>query len=485
MASIIYLLEKDLPQAREILRHALPGVHQIELVSELSELKDYIDATIPDAVYIGFEWIRDDIQKLGFLKDTFTVVYGEKIDIDSRIKLLNVGISRLATGVLAQPENLLNLLNIHQYRQKELRSEYQKKVTRGSMRDFKLRELLMHSISDRRNLILKIQNHQYFAKLRLFQGKIIEANTPGLTGVAAALKILQQDRGSFRMCAYTPAEEVTTFPNSTFAVLMEAQFERELFKQFRKNLPVENPQFTIRETLTEADAAEDEQMLLKLIQEEQKLDQILWKSPFTPLKTLRLLQQLLDRGIVAAAKEELPEQHLTAADLEFIRTQLLGPKKDGVLLVFGTPSSGKTRLIKTLAGVANCEFKTQQIIDYARLPVGEGLELKVLGVSIEIDFRAIIEKIPTALLANIFLIDCAEDSKIDYTKYVVQQWLTNYSVPTIFGLTNLPRDDAEFINEIRGRLELPPKTPVMVIDPGNFGHIRELLYRLVQKETTV
>ena len=83
--------------------------------------------------------------------------------------------------------------------------------------------------------ILKIQDGEWAAKIKTFQGEIIEAVCPEKVGENAAFCILQNQSGRFRMQTFNKKEVFSRHSISTFGLLIESGYQLDIKQRFFKS----------------------------------------------------------------------------------------------------------------------------------------------------------------------------------------------------------------------------------------------------------
>ncbi len=480
-ASIVYLFEANIERAKEISDIAAARGYQVELVSELPQLVELIEKKLPDAVLIGYEWIKNSADELDFLESQFTIVYGEELDPDLRFRLYRAGISRVVEWNSGGATFLVHLVRIHIFRQRELKPLVEKYVTRGNMKEFHLREILLNGIYDKKNFILKILDDDWQAKIRTFQGEVVEAVCPGKAGIDAALDILQHQKGTFRMQSFTKRREVSTSNVSSYALAVEAAFETKILMDFLQQFGMANPVFKKNNSDSQDALPDADRRISELVQNEKEFRRILSASPYGFLKTTRTLDRLYRAGIINTEVNGSSLKAFAEEDVEFIREKLFKPgMKEGRLIVLGYPTSGKSQLIKTLAGKNSKDIKTAQSVDFMRIQLASDLRLNVFGISIDSYFQPMMRKLSSNMLACFYLVDCSQTDKNDYTKYLIQQFISNYRVPLVIALTRIQGNPEQVAMQIRRDLEIPPEIETIPLNPGDFRQVRQLFYHLNQ-----
>ncbi len=479
MPSLIYLLESDLNRAKEIINASNTTEFQIELISDFKELSDNIENTLPDALFIGFPMIKETENHPGFLKDFITFVYGDEIPIDEKLRLYEMGINRVVRWNENTPQVLLQFLKMYNYRYRELKPVIQKYITRGNLEGFQVKEILLNGILEKKNLILKIQDQDWYGKLRTFQGEVVEAACSGQVGIDAALCILQHPKGVFRLRGYAKTEEVSTTSVSSFALLVESGFESEAIEKFVSDLGIRNPIFKLTGDGVKGSITPEQQTLIELLGKYSDFRSLLWKSPYHVYKTLRLIDQLYRQGLISVDKETVDLHRFTEDDIEYFRKNFfISGVKEGRLIVLGFPTSGKSQLIKTLAGIHRADLKSVQSLDFTRIQLAKDMRINVFGISIDSYFQPMLQKLSMDIFACFFIVNYNHVDKIEYTRYLLHQFLANFPVPIVIGLTYIENDPDQAVAETRKNLNVPEEIEIVPLDPDDFHQIRQLFYHL-------
>ncbi len=483
MAYLVYLLESDLDRARLITEKAPGKEFRVEAVADLQELYRAIQKNVPDAVFVGFRWIQPQLDRVKFTKEYVSFVYGEGIEIDNRLRLYRQGVDRVLEWSEKCAGNMFTLLKIRFYRDRELFPYLQKFVTRGKLSDFNLFELLGKAIFSKKNYIFKLLDGEWTAKMRVYRGEIIEALAPPLRGEEAAIAILLHRNGQLRMQPFVKDSEISTLSASTPGILAEAQYEAQMIRRFAAGLPGGNPVFQITGTLPIETAEERTQTILHLVEKEKSLLNILQKSPYSVLKTFRILESLYRKGHIQLDKSFQDEMRFNENDIEVIRHKLFPPGVvEGRLVVLGFPGSGKTQLIKTLAGSQKEGIKTVQSLDFTRLKLPGGLRLNVFGVSVDEYFQPIMQKLSENMLGYIFVLDASQQENLEYVHYLIHQMLSKYHVPMAVAVTGVRGDVEKVLQFLRQQLHLPPEVPLLPVNPEDFHQVRQIFYQMMGRE---
>jgi len=129
---------------------------------------------VMDRLEIG--WPR--LRQVKFSKEYVSFVYGEHIEMDDRLQLYRQGVDRVLEWSDKCATNLFTLAKIRFYRDRELLPYLQKFITRGKLNEFHLADILAKSILEKKNLIFKLLDGDWTAKMRVFRGEVVEAWAP-------------------------------------------------------------------------------------------------------------------------------------------------------------------------------------------------------------------------------------------------------------------------------------------------------------------
>jgi len=479
MAYVIYLLESDLDRAKLISDQAPGKDFQVEAVADLDELYSSIQKVMPDAVFVGFRWIQPRLRQVKFSKEYVSFVYGEHIEMDDRLQLYRQGVDRVLEWSDKCATNLFTLAKIRFYRDRELLPYLQKFITRGKLNEFHLADILAKSILEKKNLIFKLLDGDWTAKMRVFRGEVVEAWAPPLSAEEAAIAILLHRQGQLRMQSFVKESDINTFGVSTLGILTEAKFQDEMLREFTARFPTNNPVFQLARGISPESVNSDIQTILRLVQSEKYLSRIFQKSPYSILKTFRILEELYRQGKIQIDESFRSEMKFTREDAEVIRQKLFPTGVvEGRLIVLGFPGSGKTQLIKTLAGSQKSDIKTVQSLDFTRLKFPEGLRLNIFGISVDEYFQPIMRKLSENMLGYIFMVDYSRQDNLEYVNYLLQQMLAKYPVPMVVAVTGIQGDVDKAIQSLRSRLNLSYDVPVVAVNPDDFYQVRQIFYAM-------
>jgi hypothetical protein len=476
MTALLLLLDTDSDRIREISEHAIAHKLKFEVVSSLTELKKRVKKESPDVIFIGYECINST---LDFLQNYYTLVYGETIDTDSKLKLYQQSVSRVVEWKSGNARLLFQFYHNFMFRKSEFKPVLQNYVTFGTLNSTLLREILLNGLLEKKNFSLKLKTNIGLSKLKICQGEIVDISCNGNNNLDVTLTILQEQQGVFRMKSFTKGEEIVSHSPSTFGILIEANFQLNLLNEFVKKFGVKNPVFRKSPQYNSDNFNVDENSFLEFASEIKEFNKILQNSPYSRLKTVRYLEKLYQEGAISFDMDQPVGLSFTQEDKYFIRDRIFNRgQKEGRLLVLGYPDSGKSQLIETLAKAHQGSVKTIQSVEYSTLQLENDLTLITIGISVDSYFQPVMKKVASDILACFFIIDYRNRDNVEYTKYLIEQMLSKYSVPLVFALTNITGDITKVIFETRKIYEIPSTFEILSLNPYEFPQIKQLFYHL-------
>ncbi|RMH78686.1 MAG: DUF4388 domain-containing protein [Calditrichaeota bacterium] len=491
MANLIFICEASSELAQQLTAALEKEGVTGKVFASFTELRENAARTVPDAVVLNAAISPDEQASRQLFQEIPTVIYGQGLSIEEQLALYDEGVKRYLPLDETLPTRLAAVIRRILFRITELRRIRQQALTHGTVQAFSLTDVLQNALGEQKNLILKLRHGDWISRIRIFQGHIIEARTPNLADEDAALKILHIPAGTFAIRGYRKAEALSSVRASTLALLAETAFEKKEIQQFLEPFQSTDPRFEVipSERLTELSS--EELQVLDLVEEFGNFREVLLRSPFSVLRTVRLLKEFLEREVMAPAGKGREVETFQPEDIRYLREHLFEDEvHEGHLIVLGLPTSGRTELIRTIAGHQNAPLRSLQSLDFTRLRLQPGLTLSIFGISIDAAFLPILEKLSQAMVAVIFLIDYTRTAQYEFSNYVLNQLIRIYDVPFVIGLTNLPEDAGEAVTEFHRHFTVPKGISVLPVKTDSFADIRRLLHHLRKvptrkdKETT-
>ena len=482
MAYLAYIGESSSSLAEQIGEKLSAAGIKCHVFSDLSSLIENSQNILPDIVLLNPALNDDGEVAQALYRKAPTVVYAGDMDIDDQMVLYQQGVKRVIVDPGSELAGRVHAAaNMVLYRRNEVRFARQQSLTHGTVQTFSLPEVLQNALLEQKNLILKIKRDGWDAKLRTFQGHIVNAYTSNLSNEEAVLKTLQLASGNFVIRGYQKPEEFSPMSASTLAILAEARFEQNEIRRFLDRVcdGKDNPRFRVAAPLGSAGADTQRKDIYRLAEAQHPFQDILLYSSAPVLKTVRMLDTLCREGYLAYEGESVALEGFQEKDALYFREHLFAEgARSGSLAILGLPSAGRNELVRTLAGIQRSAVKSMQSIDFVRITLPGNLNLTIFGVSVEETFLPVLEKISPSLIGGIFLIDYAEPERFEFINYLASRIMQIYEIPFVVGLTHVGEDAEAALQQFRKRFNLPSGIEVLPVRPDDFADARQLLYRL-------
>ncbi len=409
-----------------------------------------------------------------------TVVYGEEVDALERETWYAWGAYQVVSSSVDLVERTAQVVEKYWYRRETFPAVQKKRLTLSPVASLPLAEVFYNAMMERKNLIVKASIGPWEAQGRFYLGHLVEAETPELTGSAAALKLLHLPNGFVlvRRCQFENPPRINL--PSTLGLLAENHAEAHRLQQLIRRLGWRNPRFILSPSLEQEALEPDQQVLLKSLQQYPCLQDVLLYVPLPPLAALNGLEQFLERGWIALEQPNAEPDDWEAPDIDYLqRTLFRGGKKEANLVVLGLPDARTAELIKTLCGRRRVQEKTVHSLHIVRVALQAHVFLNVIGITLTENFMQLMEKLGRSLAAWILLIGNTDSKSLEYNQYLIQQFVQQTAAPMAVGLTcrkgMLPFNEQ---GNLRSALRLPEPVEIIPVRPDSFASVRQLLYNL-------
>jgi signal recognition particle receptor subunit beta len=481
MASTIYILEPNQEILMGVEEAAKEKGFFLETATDIDDLAKKVAKDQSVAVFISYDVRPKTLDEVGVLKNHFTVVYGENIDFDNRMYLYQIGISRVLSGELAKPKALVQIISFRIYSEKELKPLFTRSMIHGNLAEFQLPDILLTVLLEKRNIILKIEDDDWYAKLRIYQGEVVEATCPNRKGTDAVLEILRHQKGLLRMQSFVKDKETSSGDSSTFSYVVESQFQNSALKDFQKKYRLSNPIFSKKVSRISDRMSYQEQEIFNLINGEDGLLKLVLKSPYALLQTLYSLKNLMNQKQVKINYDSANINQFTDEDIDFIKERLLRPdSNEGRMIVLGSNESGKTEFLQTIAEIGEGELESIESFEISHLILADDLRLQFVGIQLDANFQKFIDDISSDTLACFILLKIEEHTENEYIKYFLRQFLSSFPAPVVVGITGVKKKSDELLENLRKDLEIPQEINIIPFDPVDFQQVRQMFYGLVE-----
>ena len=485
MASIIYLIESDQKIAQAIVNPAIKNGFEIFIFSKFSDLLNDLRENRPEAIFLRADLLPQSPDELRLLSNSYTLVYGKQFDPDKRISFYNLGIKRVVDGVHFQAGTLSLLLKHYLFSQKELPAVYLNKMIRKSLRDFSILELLQKCLVEKKSVACKIVDNEWSAKLRLNKGRLESASYPGAEGTKAVLEILHHQRGDLFLKYFSDSRSFVPFEASTPVHLLEFQYQQKLRKEFLQKCRENNPIF-IKGKITEGDHFTGaEKTILKILDQKLSLKKLLKISSLSFLQTFRIIENFLQKGIIEIEIDNQENQQFSEEDFESFYEKLFNPgQKIGQILILGSSETVKHQGIETIAQSIGSQLITNNLAEITAVSLSQQVKLYFVALPLNDQIHQLLDSFVSDLVATVFIIDLDQQNEMDYPKYFLRQFLAEYSLPFVIGVTNVGENTEEAIQKVKNKLEVPSHVHLSAVDLQNFPQFRRLLLKLLDNPNT-
>lgn len=482
MAYLVYLWNIK-EEHREQLSAAMHGSEfQLDEISSLEEFEKNLYSRPATAIIMD---VSTAIQFKAHLKQwqpLKIISIGAPLTYYQSEELYEAGLYRHFPWDDKTAEMIGDYLRMLQFRETENRLRMQRRITQGAMEDFDLVELLKQATREKRNLVLKIYTQNWIAKMRIFQGEIVEAVAGRLNGVSAVLAMLALQEGIFRLRTYEKDSELIQNMASPLALILEANYEQKLIREMFHTLGEQNPELSVNYKLGRQEAKTDLIEFLEFVQKQGHLKQILQLSPLPVLTTIRLLEGLFRKRIVHLKSLEGQESFFNPTQVQLIKNSYFKDNEPRKRVVVLAPDEDSLHAI--LSGIIRgslATIKKKQSVLLTNLSIDDHHQLSLFGIPTSAYFQPIIGKLSENLIGCIFIFGELQEERIEYMRYLMRQMMQGMSCPVVFGILGSDTSEESQLFDIRKKLEIPAEIPFTLVDPENTLTLRQLFLNLANR----
>lgn len=478
MNHLIYIGETDTQVAEYFKEKLEKDKNKVEIFSNFSDLEPKLKEGLPDLAILNSDIFKGVKLSEEIFKNITAVIYSREMEIEEKLKYYKLGAKRVIVESVALVSMVISVCSMIADRHSNFRKIRQQSLNYGTLQGASLQEILQNAFLEKKNLIIKVNTNGWNAKIRIYQGHIVSAFSPNLRNEEAVLKTLHLPIGRFSIRRFATNSSYSSDISSTPAILTELKFEEKIIRDFFEKIGSNNPQFKVSGHFKKSILTTDEESLLEVIREKSIFHDIQLNSPFSILKTVKILYNLFNLKVIYLEGEGDVLETFGDKDIEYIKENIF-PKdtEEGKIVIFGVPSSGKSELIRKMAGQKS-KIRTLQYLDFAKIQLKKNITLTLFGISLDENFQSVFETIEEGMVAYIFLIDSNKKETFEYTKYLLHKMFDTYSLPSVVGITNIDADDNKKFDEIRKMLEVRKEIQVLRIDPESYGDVQKLIYNL-------
>jgi hypothetical protein len=483
MAGIIYLLEKKQQTAQKIVNKAIRNGYEIFIFHNFSQLLKELKKNIPLGIFLNSHLIPSSDDHLRVIKKFFTVIYGDHIDFDLKYRFYHLGIDRVINAEQNIETLLVQILHFHSDIHDNLKYLLNKSILLANLEEIQIKNVILNAIMNQRNLVLKVNDDNWYAKLRIFQGEIIEAFCSGKEGVNAVLNILQHPQGQLSIQSIKSDSEASSCDVSTFGMLVEGEFQQQILKEFQTIFGINNPVMKRNGKNAKNNITLAENNILQLVEKQIDLQSLIQDSPYQLPHTLHLIEGLLQKRLIHVARRKSSISRFNGDDVEFFRSKLFKTnQRDGHVMIIGTSLEVKHQFLLTMVDNTDDQIRSNNLIDMVHLELAPELTLHFIGIPSDANLQQLMNQLPDNVLAIFLIFDFARDLKFEYQKYYIKKILTGYDIPVIFGVVNITKFSERVLEEMRKRLEIPPDVKIIPFNPTDLQQIKQLFCHLVETD---
>lgn len=479
MKRLIYIGDKNYRIADIFKEKFFSDENLIETFSDLQEVLSKLEKNSPDLILLNQNLFSNPKPSPEIFANTALVVYAEKMEVEEKLAFYQIGAKR----VIVEPVELISAVvtvgSIILNRYKEFHQVRQQLLNYGILQGYSLQDILQNAFLEKKNLIIKVSNNGWSAKIRTMQGHIVNAVAPDMRDEEAVLKTLHLPIGKFIIRRFQRDEKITTDIPSTPAILAQLRSEQKELQEFFEKTGSSNPKFKLAIEEDDLFLGQHKKRLLELIKKYAAFQKVQVHSPFPFLQTLRTISDLFERKLIKLEGAGGAIESFSEKDIQYMEESIFPENaEDARIIVLGAPGSGKSSLIHKIAGRQPGKPQSIKYMDFARVQLRENLKLTLFGISIDENFWPVFEKLSEGMLAYIFLIDFQQKESFEYTKYLLAKMLQTYNIPVVVGVTRIESRVNQALAKIRKMLEIPGEVPVLAIDAGSFQDCQELFLNL-------
>ncbi len=482
MASIIYLLESGQRAAQSTVNAAIQNGYEIFIFPHFSDLLIDLKTHRPDAIVLNYRLLPETYDELRVISSYFTIIYCEKIGVDTRLNYYQSGINRVLEAEHARPDTIIRLINFHAFCKNELPSRLPKNTVQKPLKDFSLVNFLNRAVNEKKSATMKIFDDGWLARLKVSHGKIVHAWYRGKEKDDAILQLLHHSRGTLSFKEFSDGSDVIPVSSSTYGLIQEFRYEAKKQQEFLDKLHSENPVFTVKRGTGLQDETSYHFHVMSLIESRSSLKKILKETHLNTYNTIRTLQDLLKQEIIEIDSAETPAEEFSDDDREMMLEAFFRPGWERAqVLIVGSSEASKSEMISIIARSGGRKIVQERGVDLTDVPLGHNARLFFLGISMGDELLALLPLLTSQLAGCVFLIDFAQKLSFDYKKYFIRQFLAEYEIPAVIGVINVTKMSEQVVGELRKKLEIPPDIPVLSLSPLNFSGIKTTILGLTKK----
>jgi DNA-binding response OmpR family regulator len=254
--------------------------------------------------------------------------------IEDKIRGLELGVEDYLTKPIFVRELLarVNLLLARRTHDKLATQTPGSRRTRlsGSLRDMGVVDLLQTFELSRKSGVLKIVSARREGRVYFRDGKVVDAELGKLRGEEAVYRALTLGEGSFEV-EFRPVSNEDLIPTTTQGLLMEGMRRVDEWGRLLEQLPPLDSVYEVdRPAITKrlSSIPEDLDEILRLVDGQRTLNEVIDESPYEDLSTLFTISKLYFEGLLLRVSEPEPTGEAVVPSVEYDLGELTASEQE-------------------------------------------------------------------------------------------------------------------------------------------------------------
>ncbi|MDQ2645925.1 MAG: DUF4388 domain-containing protein, partial [Myxococcota bacterium] len=254
--------------------------------------------------------------------------------IEDKIRGLELGVEDYLTKPIFVRELLarVNLLLARRTHDKLATQTPGSRRTRlsGSLRDMGVVDLLQTFELSRKSGVLKIVSARREGRVYFRDGKVVDAELGKLRGEEAVYRALTLGEGTFEV-EFRPVSNEDLIPTTTQGLLMEGMRRVDEWGRLLEQLPPLDSVYEVdRPAITQrlSSIPEDLDEILRLVDGQRTLNEVIDESPYEDLSTLFTISKLYFEGLLLRVSEPEPSGEAVVPSVEYDLGELIATEQE-------------------------------------------------------------------------------------------------------------------------------------------------------------
>ena len=367
----------------------------------------------------------------------------------------------------------------------------------GRLQDFNLPGLINSFGKEKRSGVLRITTPKSSGKIFFNLGHIYHASAGYLKDDEAVLYMLTWTQGLFYMSPLPRKEVTNRLRLSNVGLLLYSEKIRDEFNTLVKKLGSVSREMKLVNQGDLLIRVKDSKFInfLEKLSDFRQLYDIIENSPYPMIETLQQLNALNESNnlkfresseafedLSIEKKQEssgLSERLLSFSEVDQLRKNLNATEiASGKLLILSGDTISKTEFIRQFNQGSVSSVRSNQELDFTVIELAEDFSLQVFGITMAERLSEIIEQLAEGLVGFVFLINANQESKLEYTNYVINNLLTVHQVPWTIAVTNLKKSVRKIPAKIKSTINIDGRRNILICDVKNKDDVRTVILSL-------